>query len=187
MNYIKLSKVATIVTGGTPSTEKKEYWENGTIPWLQSGCCQDCYVYEASKFITRSGYDNSSTRMMPKDTILIALTGATAGKVGYLTFDACGNQSITGITPNKDYLPKFIYYYLKSIRKKIISDCIGGAQPHISQGYVKNIDIPIISIKQQEGIVECLNNIEKLKASNLLKLSQLDDLIKSRFICQEVV
>ena len=85
MEYLKISDFAEVITGGTPSTENKDYWENGTIPWLQSGCCQNCIVNSASKYITQAGYDNSSTKMMPKNSVLIALTGATAGKVGFLT------------------------------------------------------------------------------------------------------
>ncbi len=182
MEYKKISEFANVVTGGTPSTSKEEYWEGGTIPWLQSGCCQNCFVNEASSFITQLGYDNSVAKMMPKDTVMIALTGATAGKVGYLTFEACGNQSITGILPNKTVLSKFLYYYLQFKRPDILSDCVGGAQPHISQGYVKNILVPIYSIEEQKEIVGLLDNISGSISNLLRERSALDELIKSRFI-----
>lgn len=94
MEYKRIAEFTTVATGGTPSTGKSEYWDGGDIPWLRSGCCQNCDVNSAEKYITQAGYDNSSTQMMPSDTVMIALTGATAGKVGYLNFEACGNQSI---------------------------------------------------------------------------------------------
>lgn len=179
----ELYKVSKIVTGGTPSTANNEYWSNGTIPWLQSGCCQNCYVTKASKYITQLGYDNSNTRLMPPNTVLIALTGATAGKIGYLTFKACGNQSITGITPDvKMLLPEYLYYFLIARRNKTLSDCTGGAQPHISQEYVKHIKINLPSLEEQEVIVKQLDLINDNIVNENKNLSLQNELIKSRFI-----
>ena len=182
MEYRKISELTNVVTGGTPSTAKNEYWDNGDIPWLQSGCCQNCFVDKADKYITKLGYDNSSTKMMPKDTIMIALTGATAGKVGYLNFEACGNQSITGILPSDNIYPKFLFYYLQSKRDKILSDCIGGAQPHISQGYVKDILVPFLSIDKQNELSETLDNISNIISGLNRKVNLLDELVKARFV-----
>ena len=181
MKYLKISDFAEVITGGTPSTENKDYWENGTIPWLQSGCCQNCFVNSASKYITQAGYDNSSTKMMPENSVLIALTGATAGKVGILSFSACGNQSITGICPNSLVKQKFLFYYLIYLRPKILADCVGGAQPHISQNYVKNILVPIYSQKEQEDIIEALDSIYDIQRKSDECLAFLGELIRSKF------
>ena len=182
MKYKKISEVTTVVTGGTPSTAVSEYWDNGTIPWLQSGCCQNCDVDYAEKFITQAGYDNSSTRLMPKDTVMIALTGATAGKVGYLNFEACGNQSITGILPCEKLNQRFLYYYLISKRNQILADCVGGAQAHISQGYVKNIEIPLFDLNAQNEMVDVLERTSKVISSRKQEIEQFDNLIKARFV-----
>ena len=182
MNYKKISELTTVVTGGTPSTSVAEYWDNGTIPWLQSGCCQNCDVDSTEKYITQAGYDNSSTRIMPKDTVMIALTGATAGKIGYLTFEACGNQSITGILPCEFLNQRFLYYYLISQRSQILADCVGGAQTHISQGYVKNIEIPLYSLEKQKQIVEVLDKICSVLTDREQELQKLDELVKARFV-----
>ena len=181
MEYKKISELTAVVTGGTPSTNVAEYWDTGDIPWLQSGCCQNCDVDSAEKFITQSGYENSSTKMMPPDTVMIALTGATAGKIGYLKFSACGNQSITGILPSDALDQRYLFYYLMSKRIQILSDCIGGAQPHISQGYVKDILIPVLPIEEQKKIALILTNVDGLIVSRQQQLSKLDDLVKSRF------
>ena len=171
-----------MVTGGTPKTSHPEYWENGEIPWLQSGCCQNCDVYSSEKYITKEGYDNSSTRLMPADTVMIALTGATAGKIGYLRFEACGNQSITGIFPCNSLNQRYLFYFLISQRERILSDCIGGAQPHISQGYVKDIKIPIPTMEEQQSIVKRLETTRQLIDQRQNEIKLLDQLIKARFV-----
>lgn len=169
MEYKRIEEFTTVVTGGTPSTAKSEYWDGGVIPWLQSGCCQNCDVDKTEKYITQEGYDNSSTRMMPLNTVMIALTGATAGKVGYLKFEACGNQSITGILPCDSINQRYLFYYLLSQREKILTDCVGGAQAHISQGYVKNIKVPVLSLSEQEKIVEVLTKLSDVISKDRVK------------------
>lgn len=182
MIYKTIEELTTVVTGGTPSTLKAEYWENGNIPWLQSGCCQNCDVNQADKFISQSGYDNSSTQVMPMNTVMIALTGATAGKVGYLNIEACGNQSITGIFPCEELNPRFLFYFLISQRRKILVDCVGGAQAHISQGYVKKIKVPVYSKNIQERIVNIMNICSKNIKHYEMILKEYDELVKARFI-----
>ena len=182
MIYKTIEELTTVVTGGTPSTSKAEYWENGNIPWLQSGCCQNCDVNQADKFISQSGYDNSSTQVMPVNTVMIALTGATAGKVGYLNIEACGNQSITGIFPCEELNPRFLFYFLISQRRKILVDCVGGAQAHISQGYVKKIKVPVYSKSIQERIVNIMNICSKNIKHYEMILKEYDELVKARFV-----
>lgn len=182
MEYRKISELTTVVTGGTPSTSVGEYWNDGNIPWLQSGCCQNCEVDSTERYITQAGYDNSSARMMPKHTVMIALTGATAGKIGYLTFEACGNQSITGILPCEFLNQRFLFYYLISKRPQILADCVGGAQAHISQGYVKNIKIPMYPLEKQVEVVNVLDGITSIIIARKLELQSFDELIKSRFV-----
>ena len=175
MKYKKIGELTTVVTGGTPSTAKAEYWDDGTIPWLQSGCCQNCDVLNTEKYITQVGYDNSSAKMMPVNTVMIALTGATAGKIGYLRFEACGNQSITGILPCDSLNQDYLFYYLLSQRSKILADCIGGAQPHISQGYVKNMNIPVPSLKEQSNVANILSKVSKVIDSRRIEIKKLDE------------
>ncbi|MDM0463281.1 restriction endonuclease subunit S [Clostridium perfringens] len=179
---LKIKELAEVVTGGTPSTKKKEYWENGNIPWLPSGACKDKVINVADSFITSLGLENSSAKMMPKGTVVIALTGATTGKLGILGFEACANQSVTGIIPNDKFNNKYIFYYLKSIREKILFDSYGGAQKHISQGYVKDIDIVLPDIKIQHNIVYILEKSQKLIDKRKEQIGKLDLLVKSKFI-----
>ena len=182
MQRVKISDFAEVITGGTPSTSVDEYWDNGTIPWLQSGACQNCIIKECDTFITEEGLKNSAAKMMKPESVLIALTGATTGKVGYLTFEACANQSVTGIQPNNKYLPKYLYYYLMGIRQKILDDSYGGAQKHISQGYVKNLEVPLGTIEEQRTIVNAIEKVDAVISARKNELQLFDNLIKARFV-----
>jgi type I restriction enzyme S subunit len=179
---LKIQDFAEVVTGGTPSTTVKEYWSNGTIPWLNSGALNEDTVIKSENYITKLGLENSAARIMPKDTVLIALTGTTTGVVGYLTIEACANQSVTGILPSKKHYPKYLYYYLKSVRKKILHDSYGGAQKHISQGYVKNIEVTLPSLPTQKRIAEILDAADALKRKDQELLKKYDDLAQAIFI-----
>ncbi len=181
MERRKISEFAEVITGGTPSTNNSAYW-NGDIPWLPSGVCQDCEVTEADTYITNEGLENSAAKLMPPETVLIALTGATTGKTGLLKFKACANQSVTGILPNNSFVPKYLFYYLQSCRDKILSDSYGGAQKHISQSYVKNIVVDLPDIMTQQMLANTLDSIVRLISKRKQQLTALDDLVKSRFI-----
>ena len=180
--YIKIKEFAEVVTGGTPNTKKSEYWSDGNIPWLPSGACKDSTIYKSDTFITQLGLDNSSAKMMPKGTVIIALTGATTGKLGILGIDACANQSVTGIIPNENFINKYLFYYLKSIREKILNDSYGGAQKHISQGYVKDIEVFLPDLMVQEKIANVLDKAQQLIDKRKEQIEVLDELVKSRFI-----
>lgn len=178
---MKLHEIATVVTGGTPSTSVKEYWEQGNIPWLQSGSCKNDVIYKPDKYITELGLKNSSAIMMPVNTVVIALTGATTGKVGILGIDACANQSVTGVLPNNKFFHKYMFYYLMSKREKILHDSYGAAQPHISQGYVKNIEIILPDIEHQKNIALYLDKIQEAIRNRKAILDDYNELIDSSF------
>ena len=176
-----VAEFAEVVTGGTPSTTKPEYWD-GEVPWLNSGSLNEGVITAPSKYISKLGLQNSSAKLMPKDTVLIALTGATTGQVGYLAIEASANQSVTGILPSKEHYPKYLYFFLKSQRKKMLGDAFGGAQPHINQKYVKDFKIPLPPLNDQKRIAHLLGKVEGLIAQRKQHLQQLDDLLKSVFL-----
>ena len=163
--WCRMDSIFKIVVGATPSTSVGEYWNNGNIPWLPSGCCQDCTVdlsYPKIKYITQKGYDSCSTTIMFPSTVLIALTGATAGKVGLLTINACANQSVVGISAFIGIDPKFLYYQLMARRGEILSDCIGSAQPHISKDYITKMFFALPPLAEQQRIVTRISELNPL-------------------------
>jgi len=165
----KVEDFAEVITGGTPSTGIKEYWEGGNIPWLRSGELKDNILVSSRDYITELGLKKSAARIMPKGSVLIALTGATTGKVALLTFEASANQSVTGILPSEEHIPKFLFYYLQLIRNEIIHKSYGEAQNHISQGFVKKLKIPLPPIQTQRLIVSAIET----------HFSRLDNAIKN--------
>jgi type I restriction enzyme S subunit len=153
----RLGEVCKTGAGGTPLKAHKDYYENGTIPWLLSGEVSQGEIFKAKSFITETGLKNSSARIFPKNTILIAMYGATAGQVGILKFECSTNQAICGILPDENYIPKFLFYYFLSKKSDLISQAVGGAQPNISQIKIKNTFIPVNPLPEQNRIVAILD------------------------------
>jgi type I restriction enzyme S subunit len=182
MKELKISEFADVVTGGTPSTSVKEYWENGNIPWLNSGELNKGYIYNAENFITEAGLKSSSTKMMPADTVLIALTGATCGLSAISKIEACANQSVTGILPSKNHVPEYLFYYLRTQRQRILDKAWGNAQPHISQAFVKEFKVPLPPLSDQLHIANLLSKAENLIAQRKESICLLDEYLKSTFL-----
>jgi type I restriction enzyme S subunit len=179
---LKISDFAEVVTGGTPSTTNKEYWEGGDIPWLNSGELNKKYIYESKNFITELGLKKSSARLMPPNTVLIALTGATCGLTALSKIEACANQSVTGILPSKSHVAEYLFHFLRTQRQIILDKAWGNAQPHISQAFVKDYKIPLPSIPDQLHIANLLSKAETLITQRKETLRLLDEYLKSTFL-----
>ena len=177
---VKLDKLCIVQSGGTPKRAEKEYWENGTINWLRSEVCQNCYVYEdkVSEKITPLGLSKSSAKLLEKDTILIALVGATIGKVGYLTFEASTNQNVAGLSSKdkKVLNPKYLFYILMNDYEENFGSR-KGKFTMANMGMIKNIEISLPSINMQEKIVEKIKIIEKKSVDLKEKKQNLESLI----------
>jgi type I restriction enzyme S subunit len=179
----KLGEVCETGAGGTPLKTHKDYYEGGTIPWLLSGEVSQGEIFDAKHYITEKGLKNSSAKMFPKDTVLIAMYGATAGQVGILRFESSTNQAICGILPNKNFLPEFLYYKFLAGKDLLVSQAVGGAQPNISQIKIKNTLIPIMPLTEQQTIVHQLDALraetQRLESIYRDKLLNLEELKKS--------
>jgi type I restriction enzyme S subunit len=173
---IKISEFANTQSGGTPSTSRDDFW-NGDVPWINSGELKDCKISKASKYITKLGLASSSARLFPKGTVVIALTGATTAKLGLLEIETSTNQSITGIIPNNNYDPFFLFYQLLSLRREILSKSLGTAQPHINKRIVDEIIVKLAPLPEQQAIVakieELLSELENGKQQLLTAQQQL--------------
>jgi type I restriction enzyme S subunit len=153
----KLGDLCKTGSGGTPLKAKKEYYDGGTIPWLMSGEVSQGDVRAAANFITQKGLENSAAKMFPKDTVLVAMYGATAGQVGILRFEAATNQAVCGILPNKHFVPEFLFYFLLSRKDELMAQAAGNAQPNISQIKIRNTDVPVVPLPEQQRIVGILD------------------------------
>lgn len=160
---IELSKVVNTSSGGTPSRTNPQYY-GGKIPWLKSGELNDSIITSAEEFITEEGLNNSSAKIFPKGTLLVAMYGATAGKTGILDIDAASNQAVCSITPKDSNInTDFLFWFFRAHRFYFIDISRGGAQPNISQNVINKTLFPIVPKDIQEKIAIFLSNAEKTK------------------------
>ena len=110
----KLGEVCRTGSGATPLKSRKDFYEGGNIPWLLSGEVSQGEISTASNFITEKALKETAAKLFPKNTVLIAMYGATAGQVGILRFEATTNQAVCGILPNDRFLPEFLFYLFLS-------------------------------------------------------------------------
>jgi len=154
-----------ITSGGTPTRDNSSYF-GGDIPWVKMTDLKSEYIFDTKEKITKDGLENSSAKLFPKGTILIAMYTFDLGKTAILGIDAATNQAICGLQCNKEIIPKFLYYFLKSQENKIKKLGRGGAQPNINQSNIKSLEIILPQIELQKKIVQKLDNIFKKLEAN---------------------
>ncbi|MFK5891309.1 MAG: N-6 DNA methylase [Flavobacteriaceae bacterium] len=159
---VSIGDVFKTSSGGTPLKKHDEYYHNGTIPWLRSGEVAQGYIKSANIYITEEALKNSSAKIFPNNTVLVAMYGATAGQVGILKFEASTNQAICGIYPNDKVIPEYLYLVLKSQKDYLISLSGGGAQPNISQKIIRDLKIPLPPLSVQKEIVAEIEGYQKI-------------------------
>lgn len=163
VSFETLGTVCNVQTGGTPSKRNSEYWNGGTIKWLGSTVCKNQKsVDEITDYITERGVNESSAKIMKKETTLIALVGATIGKVAFLPFEAAINQNIAGIYPKnvKMLNPSYIYYVCERLYPQFIALAQGAKLAMANLSFVRSLQIPIPSVEVQERIVNALDNFD---------------------------
>lgn len=159
---IKLGDVFRTSSGSTPLSTEKSYYEGGVIPWINSGELASPYIYKTSNYITQKGFENSSTELYPKDTVLVAMYGATAGKASLLKLEACTNQAICAILPNEDYCPEFIKYNIDTLYEHLVGLSSGSARDNLSQAGLKELKLVLPKTKkEQEKLVSVLSLLDR--------------------------
>ena len=178
---VKLGDVFEIGSGGTPSKSHPGYY-GGDIPWVKTGDLKNEYLYEVEDFITEEGLKNTAAKVYEADTVLIAMYGATIGATSILKINACTNQACAAFKKNEQVIPEYLYYFLRSQKKKFVKDGVGGAQPNISAGYLKKVEMELPSIEDQRVIVDILEKISDIVIKRKQEIQSLDNLIKARFV-----
>lgn len=169
----KLGEVCKTTSGGTPSRKNESYYQ-GDIPWVKSGELDKGLIIDTEEKITKEAIENSSAKIFPRGTLLIALYGATIGKLAFLGIEAATNQAICGIYENENISSKYLYYFLLFEKRTLIKQGIGGAQPNISQGILKDLEVPLPELKVQQSIVSKIEQLfsELDKGKQQLELAQ---------------
>lgn len=185
---LKLGQICKTTSGGTPSRRNPEFYQ-GSIPWVKSGELEKGIIYDTEEKITKDAIKDSSAKVFPKGTLLIALYGATIGKMAFLGVDAATNQAVCGIFKNDNADLKYLYYFLLFKRPKLVQQGIGGAQPNISQTILKDLDVPLPPLPIQQAIVARLEalfseldkGIEQLKTARQQLRTYRQAVLKAAF------
>lgn len=156
--WTRLMHVAKWGSGGTPSRRNPAYYE-GCIPWIKTGELNDDYIYETEEHISDEAITNSSAKLFPINTVAIAMYGATIGKVGILGVEATTNQACACAvaSPALDY--RYLFRYAQSQKDAFIKKGKGGAQPNISQEIIKEHEIPLPPLVEQQRIVDRIESL----------------------------
>lgn len=173
-DYYRISERYKTVLGGTPSRAKSNYW-GGNIPWINSGEINKLRIINASEMITQEGYDNSSTKLMPIHTTILAITGATLGQVSYTEIETCANQSVVGIIDESNQTNEYLYLNISNNILSIVNKATGGAQQHINKDIVNDYPILVPDDKTLTSFKKIVSPIFALMKELLLSVVSLTE------------
>ena len=171
MSLIK--DIAITYSGGTPKSTNVEYYDNGEIAWINSGELNSPIITTTTNYITKCGLENSSAKLYPSNSILVAMYGATAGKVSLLTFEACSNQAVCGVIPKVENMLYYVYFHISSLYSHFITLSTGSARDNISQNTIKNILLPIPTINILKLFDEKIGSIYQMIVNNYQQIDSL--------------
>ena len=159
--WCRLGEVADWGSGGTPSRKNPKYYQ-GSIPWIKTGELNETYIFDSEEKVSEDAIKHSSAKIFPKETVVMAMYGATIGKTAIFGIDASTNQACACAICHKELDNHFLFNFLKSKKDYFLYNAKGGAQPNISQEIIKNTPIPLPpTLAEQQRIV---NRIESMFA-----------------------
>jgi len=170
-----LGNVCKCLLGGTPSRNKEDYW-NGDIAWINSGEVNEFRITKPSEYITEEGLKNSATKLLPRKTTVLAITGATLGQVSLLEIDTCANQSVIGVLENEILPYEYIYPLINDRISELCSHMTGGAQQHINKNNVEGLSIIVPPSDVIERYKEKTSPIYNLIGNNCIETQKITSL-----------
>ena len=195
--WVRLGDVGNWAAGATPSRKHPEYY-GGNIPWLKTGDLNDDVVEDTTEKITKLGVENSSVKINKPGNVLIAMYGATIGKLGIVgNKELVTNQACCGCTPFNGVYNWYLFYYLFASRKRLIDLGSGGAQPNISKQKIENFSFPLPPLSEQSRIAAKIAQLFALlrkvesstqqyaKLQTLLKTKVLDLAMRGKLVKQD--
>lgn len=180
---VRLGDVAKVTSGGTPARDNPSYW-GGDIPWLKTGELLDGDINHAEEHITQSAVENSSAKLFPPDTVLVALygQGQTRGRTGRLLISATTNQACCAVLPKPNvFESRFLQFWLRSLYVDLREQSQGGAQPNWNGALIKNLEVAFPPLPDQRSILAELDNlqteVDALKRLQAASAAELDALL----------
>ena len=172
--YVSIETFTDVTSGGTPNRNTKEYWENGNIRWVKTTELHNNFITDTEEYITRKGIDNSSAKVIPAHSILVAMygQGKTRGMTGYLLKECTTNQACACILPCKRVDQKYLWYYMILSYDKLRGMAKGGNQPNLNIGIIKRFQVLVPPIELQSQFADFVNQVNKSKLviKNLLQI-----------------
>ena len=157
--WVRLGDIGDWGAGATPSRKNPRYYDGGNIPWVKTGDLNDDYLSDTPEKITEAALAESSVRINLPGSILMAMYGATIGKLGILEIPATTNQACCACIPFTGIYNMYLFYFLLGERRKFIDKGHGGAQPNISKGIITKSLMPLPPLAEQQRIVTKLDSI----------------------------
>jgi type I restriction enzyme S subunit len=172
----RIKEIAKTGSGGTPLSTKEEYYNKGDIPWINSGEVNSSYIVEAKKFITKAGLENSSAKLFPRGTILMAMYGATAGQVSIMNIEAATNQAICAIMPIDSTTRFYLKFVLHDIYGYLVNLSSGSARDNLSQDKIRELELVMPKKDVLSQFHAILTPVFDKIFSNLIENRQLSSL-----------
>lgn len=181
---IKISRVHPIIgSGTTPLSSREDYYSEKGLNWLQTGDLNNGLITETSKKITPKAVDECKMKFYPIHSVVIAMYGATIGKVGLLDIETATNQACCIIVPSKRICPKYTFYSFIIAKEELLLSSFGGGQPNISQDIIRKLKVPVPPLSEQQSIASYLDvkteKIDKMIAKAEKKIEYLGELKQS--------
>lgn len=179
--YKTVKELTEVISGGTPSRDVSEYWEEGTIPWVKTTELHNNVVTKVEEYITEKGLNNSSAKIVPVGTVLVAMygQGKTRGMTAYLEIKACTNQACACILPSDKINQKFLWYFFILSYDNLRNLAKGGNQPNLNGNMIKTYPILYPPIELQNQFAAFVKQVDKSKFEIKQSLEKLELLKKA--------
>lgn len=179
--YLPIKKITNVMSGGTPDRNSPQYWTNGTIKWVKTTELKNKIITDTEEKITEMGLENSSAKIVPADTILIAMygQGKTRGMTGYLSVEATTNQACACILPSTKINQKYLWQYMIMSYEKLRGLAKGGNQPNLNGAMIKDFLVLMPPMELQNQFVSFVERTEKTKTTISRSLDKLEALKKA--------
>lgn len=177
---VEIQEICRTGSGTTPSRKNADYY-SGQIPWVKSGELRETEIFGTEEHVTEKALSETSLKLVPPGALLVAMYGATVGRVGLLGVEATTNQAVCHVVPdNERAYTRYLFHLLQAKAAELVSRGVGGAQPNISQGIIKSLKIPLPPLEEQKriaGILDQAAELCRLRTRALDKLNTLGQAI----------